>query len=307
MNAKAIVIGSGIVGPMAAITLATLGYDVTVYEARPESDLTSDGILGITPENTSAMQAAGIKLARFMLDNTFRTWPEKEVKHSSYTYITWTNLHRALTERATELGVVFRYATRYVEGMSPAADVTVIASGVGTAKAVSEPHYTGYVVIRGLAYQWAGTPWTTVYGDSNSGPWLFNVGDSDDGASVEFFVKRESVQMRTTYSAVAPAEVNDLPIRFRRLMETVPIWQIAPLSDWDVPAHMIDRANKVIRIGDANGQMRPQTSMGANLGINEAMNIADMIAGSDTDYVNARKAQFTRGQEIGIQRGKFSK
>jgi 2-polyprenyl-6-methoxyphenol hydroxylase-like FAD-dependent oxidoreductase len=292
---------------MAAITLVTLGYDVTVYEARPESDLFSDGILGITPVNTSTMQAMGIKLARFMLDNTFRTWPEKEVSHSTYTYITWTNLHRAITERAEEMGVEFKYGTRYEAGDAPA-DVTVVASGVGTAKAVSKPHYTGYVVIRGLAYQWAGTPWTTVYGDSASGPWLFNVGDSDDGASVEFFVKRETVQTRTTYSAVAPAEVADLPIRFRRLMETVPIWQTAPLSDWDVPAHMVNfDYGTVIRIGDANGQMRPQTSMGANLGINEAVNIGDMIAGSDTDYVNARRAQFTRGQEIGIQRGKFSK
>lgn len=303
---------------MAAITLALAGYDVTVYEARPQEDLHSDGILGITPENWAEMQAREIKLARFALDNTFRTWPMTEVKRSTYQYITWTNLHTALTERAEELGVQFKYATPFEWGSEPVGDLTVIASGVGTAKAVSKPNYTGYVVIRGLAYQWSGTPWTTVYGDSNTGPWLFNIGDSDDGASIEFFVRREitapdgtrkpSVQMRTTYSAVAPIEVKDLPERFRRLSETVPIWQTAPLSDWEVPERLFD-GERVIRIGDANGQMRPQTSMGANLALNEAMSLIDAMAnpGIEDELINDRETQFLRGQQIGIQRGKFSK
>src|SRR5260370_1051740 len=45
------VIGGAIAGPAAALRLATLGHEVTVYEQRPADALFSAGILGITPGN----------------------------------------------------------------------------------------------------------------------------------------------------------------------------------------------------------------------------------------------------------------
>jgi 2-polyprenyl-6-methoxyphenol hydroxylase-like FAD-dependent oxidoreductase len=263
---------------MSAIVLKTMGYNVTVYDARPAEDLHSDGILGITNDNWLQMQDAGVKLARFQLMNTVTNHRTGQTKTSPFQYITWTDLHTALVERATELGAEFVYSVPVKPGEIKT-DLTVLATGVGSAREVSTPTYTGWVVIRGLAYQFAGTPWTDVEPADRSSKWSFKVGDVRDGASITMFVPRPRGLMKTTYTAVAPAEVNELPLRWRRLTESVPIWQIAPLSDWTVPEHMTQGAT-VIRLGDANGQLRPATSMGANLALHEAMSLPRLVQGN---------------------------
>jgi 2-polyprenyl-6-methoxyphenol hydroxylase-like FAD-dependent oxidoreductase len=284
---------------MAAITLATLGYDVNVYEARPESDLHSDGILGITNANWDAMTAAGVNLGLELTDNSYMDTRTGEMTTSPYHYITWTDLHNALHLRAVELFAKFHYGERVdITEISRKNNVTVVATGIGSAKEVSQPDYTGYVVIRGLAYQFSGAAWTALYSLTGAAkPWNLMVGDTRDGASVTFFVQRSQVQQRTTYSAVAPGEVKELPERWQRLLATVPLWQQAPLSDWDVPAKMVYPGH-VIRIGDSNGQMRPQTSNGANLGLNEAMRVYDALTDGRTEsaLIAQREQTYYKGR-----------
>jgi 2-polyprenyl-6-methoxyphenol hydroxylase-like FAD-dependent oxidoreductase len=266
---------------MAALTLADNGYDVTVYDARPSDELASDGILGITDSNWGFMQELyGVNFDDVELKQNTYTDIFGFTTVSPFHYIVWTDLHNALTDRAVKAGVEFRYGHKAESGEFPESDVVIWATGVGSAKDVSTPHYTGYTVVRGLAYQFSGTPWQIFEGMGQFGRWVFTVGDTRDGASVTMFLPRTSPQMRTTYSAVAPAEIRNLPTRYQRLLESVPMWQTAPLSDWDVPAQLSFRTGDgqhVIRLGDANGQMRPQTSMGANLALDEAMNLPALL------------------------------
>lgn len=305
----ATIIGAGIVGPMAALVLTLAGYIVNVFEARPKSDLHSDGILGITDLNWQRMLNMGVDLCARELSSISTDETRGITKSSGFHHITWTDLHNALVERAEEAGAFFRYATQAPEFESAPEliNLRVVATGVGTAKEVSTPDYTGYVVMRGLAYQFSGSSWTTSHGEAESGPYEFNAGDTRDGTSVALFVKRDSVQMRTTYTTTPPPEIDALSLRWKRLLETVPLWQIAPLSDWEVPRQMVDDTNS-IRIGDANGQMRPQTSMGANLGLMEAFDVISIYASQNAErnHLIERGIQHDRGIHLGIQRDKFS-
>lgn len=302
---RANIIGAGIAGPMAAITLASEGYDVHLYDNRAAADLRSDGVLGLTHEAWELLMAAQVHgVVTRQLPNGGDDW---------YHYIVWTDLHTSLVERAVELGAVMHYGETLTDEQSAGtADLTVRATGVGSARQVSHPRYTGYVIVRGLAYQFSGSAWTSLRSESEAGPWLFSAGDTREGSSIEFFVPRADVTLRTTYSTEAPVEASRLPLRWRRLVETVPLFQIAPMSDWEVPDSMISELpmtpghlHHLVRVGDANGQLRPQTSMGANLAITEGAS-ADLLIRRSREAEAARLAdrrtQYAEGIRIGIYR-----
>jgi 2-polyprenyl-6-methoxyphenol hydroxylase-like FAD-dependent oxidoreductase len=302
----ATVVGAGIAGPAAALVLADSGDAVTVYDARPEHELVSDGIIGITQANVDSLTNLGVSFSA-ELPNTFTEWDTHKTRTSAYHYITWTDMHLALVDAARAAGATFEFAHK-VDKM-PHTAIVILASGIGSASQVSTPAYTGYVVIRGLAPQFAGTAWTTVRGTTPNGkPWLFNVGDTHEGASFEFFVARDAVSFRTTYSAVAPAETAELPAQFAALLKSTPIFQQAPMSDWTVPRSMM-APHGAYRIGDALGQLRPQTSMGANLGIQEALAINSLMLDdlTEADLLADRRRWYAFGIQAGIQRGKFGK
>ena len=294
------IIGAGIAGPMAAITLAESGCEVDAYDSRAAADLRSDGVLGITHEAWSVLmehQVGGV---------VTRQLPNGG--DADYHYIVWTDLHTSLVERAVELGATFHYGETLTDEESTA-DLTIRSTGVGSARQVSHPRYSGYVIVRGLAYQFSGSAWTSLRSESEGGPWLFSAGDTRDGSSIEFFVPRKDVTLRTTYSSEPPLEAARLPLRWRRLVETVPTFQIAPMSDWDVPEHMINASgdHTVIRIGDANGQLRPQTSMGANLAILEGANLdllMDLSPEAEATRLADRREQYAAGIKIGIYRNR---
>jgi len=211
------VIGAGVAGPAAALALAHHGHTVTVWEQRPESELKSDGILGITRANFKDLAELGADLSMVELPNQFTNVNKGTTSWSSYHYITWTDLHNVLSQTAKDAGVTFRYGHKMEEVVD--ADIVVRATGVAGASEVSTPTYTGYVVVRGLSTKFAGTNWATVYGDDEvSGQWRFAVGDTRDGASITMFVKRKNVWKRTTYTAVAPIETEQLAPEFRELV-----------------------------------------------------------------------------------------
>lgn len=287
------IIGAGVAGPMAAVTLAENGYQVDVYDNRVTADLHSDGVLGIVEESWD------------ILDQHHVTGVRRRELHNGgdkYHYLVWTDLHRSLVERAEQLGAQFHYGQTY-EGEG--ADLTVYATGVGSAKDVTKGAYTGYVIVRGLAYQFSGSSWTALQEKSPEGEWLFTAGDTRDGTSVTMFVPRKNATMRTTYTQSAPFEVNRLPLRWSRLLETVSVWQIVPMSDWDVPDRLVqDRAaaSPVIRIGDANGQLRPKTSMGANRAIAEGSNL-DLLVEQSIDAEHKLLAARRELHDLGISLG----
>lgn len=299
---RANIIGTGIAGPMAAITLAENGYEVHAFDNRAAADLRSDGVLGITHAVWDILTAHGVTGAEI------RQLPNGG--DPDYHYLVWTDLHTSLIERAVELGVAVHYGETMTDDESAAtADLTVHSTGISSARQVSHPRYSGYVIVRGLAYQFSGSAWTSLRSESSDGPWLFSAGDTRDGSSIEFFVPRKDVTLRTTYNSEPPVEAARLPLRWRRLVETVPTFQFAPMSDWEVPEHMVNESgvSPVIRIGDANGQLRPQTSMGANLAIVEGADFGLLVRRSVTAEVNRlaeRQVQYGKGIEIGIYRNR---
>jgi hypothetical protein len=285
------IIGSGIAGPMAAITLRENDISVDVWESRAERDLHSDGILGIKPETWVTLHNHYVNAEQYLLPGD----PPGD--------IVWTDLHHALTDRATALGARFHYGQTFKGDPS---DLTVRATGVGSAKDVTTSHYTGYVIVRGLAYQFSGVSWVGQTSQETDGKaWYLMAGDTREGTSITAFLPRENPTMRTTYTTERPAEFETLPLRWSRLLETVPQFQVAPMSDWDVPNRMITREGQttVIRIGDSNGQMRPRTSMGANLAIAEASNVELLVLNSLRDELGLlqnRQDQHKRGIELGV-------
>jgi 2-polyprenyl-6-methoxyphenol hydroxylase-like FAD-dependent oxidoreductase len=261
------VVGAGIAGPMAAITLRENGYEVDAWEIRAADDLHSDGILNIKNEVWRILKAHNVRCV-----DTRQLIAQSEYDDSlddQWHNITWTDLHLSLVERATELGARFHYASPFI---GPTTDLTVRSTGVGTAKEVTTGRYMGVVVARGLAYQFTGKAWQWVRELPNTD---VAIGDTRDGASIAAFLHRSNVTLRTTYTPELPPELIDLSKRWRRLFETVPMWQIAPLSDWLVPERMIN--GTTVRIGDANGQMRPNTASGANLALSEASDVALLV------------------------------
>lgn len=292
------IIGSGIAGPMAAITLRVHGYDVDVWEQRAEQDLHSDGVLGITHASWKILQAYGTDAEHYSMPVS---------GHDSLDGLVWTDLHNSLTRRAVSLGASFHYGQTFTGNP---ADLTVVSTGVGSAKEVSKGHYTGYTIIRGLAYQFSGSQWTDLSGYTKDfRPWYFMGADIRTGTSVAMFVPRDNPTLRTTYSNDAPEECRFLPPRWSRLIETVKLWQHAPLSDWDVPAQMIYRQtphHPAVRIGDANGQLRPMTAMGANRALAEASDVQlliDQSGRAENRLLAVRRQQHDEGLESGVWLG----
>jgi flavin-dependent dehydrogenase len=255
---------------MAAIALIKAGYEVAVYDARPAHDLHSDGILGIQEDVWAMMLNERIPVQQYELNSGNR-----------FRYITWTDLHHAITIRAMEMGAIFNFARKVnASEYSAMGETIVVATGVGSAKEVSAPEYTGYMIVRGLSSDFAGTSWASQSGND----WEFKIGDTRLGASITWFIPRDrsQVQFKTTYSVNAPLETSQLAPKWRKIAANVPLYQYAPMSDWDVPGHMVTfGAPNVVRIGDANGQLRPATSMGANQAIAEALAIPLLINRQD--------------------------
>lgn len=289
------IIGAGIAGPMAALTLRSNGFAVDVWETRAEQDLYSHGILGITDESWRILRDHGVSATDRALSFS---------GHDGLDGLVWTDLHQTVTERATRIGATFHYGQPF---SGKPTDLTVWSTGVGSAKEVTTPHYTGYTIIRGLAYQRSGASWSELEGGGyTKKPWYFMAGDIPTGTSIALFVPRENPTLHTTYSVDAPPETETLPLRWKRLTESVPQWQIVPMSDWDVPGQMIHeqpQATPIVRIGDANGQLRPMTAMGANLALSEASDVDLLVRRSheaEDRLLTTRRIQHDIGLMYGI-------
>jgi 2-polyprenyl-6-methoxyphenol hydroxylase-like FAD-dependent oxidoreductase len=296
---KVAIIGGGISGPAAAMYLRINGHDAVLFERREWHELHSPGILGITPENYESLNSLGAKLPS--RPHTNMNYWSRQITVDPMLYVTWTEMHRHLTKRADDMGAEIRFGQTLSGNDAKVFDRIIIASGVSTAAKTMVPNYSGYVVTRGESPIQSGHPWITI--PDSAKRWLFNVGDENGRGSFAFYVKRDRPQMRTVYSDFAPVETAQLPKDMQTLVYSANTYQTAPISDWPVPSTIKD--GPVFTIGDANGAMRPHTSMGANLGINEARGVARIISGANEKRtIRELLAHRSEMRAKGIQLGK---
>ncbi|GLY89946.1 FAD-dependent oxidoreductase [Actinoallomurus iriomotensis] len=178
----AIVIGSGIAGPVTAAALVKAGIEATVHEAYPAESDGIGGALAIAPNGQAALgiigaeeslRASAIPMRRMVMSmggaEPFETpslpdMPPLQMVNRS-------DLHRLLRERALAAGVEFAYGkrlvaaddgpdgvtARFADGTSAHADVLIGADGVrSTVRRLIDPDapgpdYTGMLGFEGLA------------------------------------------------------------------------------------------------------------------------------------------------------------
>ena len=296
------IIGAGIAGPAAALTLAQHGHTVDVYERRNESDLHSFGVIGITNENWNALTELGMVAHEY--NHSYSVYGGDTTEWNGH-YVEWTNLHNALITAARTVGAAFHFGTEYDYNDFSQHDYVVVAAGVGFAGHVSTPDYSGYVVYRGLSNLPTDYDWLSVSDAEKR--WNFKLAHTDNGAAWELYshLPKPRPMGTTTIDAINPAAYDGLPAEFIPFITNSKEMFRAAISDWDVPESMFISWHTV-SIGDANGAMRPHTGMGANLGISEALSLPDMFGLShrvkmttDQTLLIKREIQRTRGIEMG--------
>jgi len=151
---SALVIGSGIAGPVTATALRKAGIDATVYEAYPAPSEGIGGALALAPNGLAALhiigaddavRAASIPITRSVMSiGTSRVVMPRIEDLPPLHVIQRGDLHRALQERAHASGVRFEWAKRLVavddgpdgitasfaDGTTATADVLIGADGV---------------------------------------------------------------------------------------------------------------------------------------------------------------------------------
>jgi 2-polyprenyl-6-methoxyphenol hydroxylase-like FAD-dependent oxidoreductase len=276
------VVGAGITGPTAALRLALMGYNVTVYEQRPATALFSAGILGITRENWNHLRAFNVPVGRYELPNGFTDYDTGITTRSPFRYITWTDLHTALMYTAESLGVRFVYE-HAVKAPDTLSALTVDATGIaGAARRKLRSYYSGFVIYRGLSQLDTPHDFSVVRNMPGS---YFNVGQTRNGASWAFFVPRpQPASLKTVTVYDPPAEYRELPAEFRDIVAGTPEMIVSVLSDWEVPFTMHTPDYRHFHVGDVNGPVRPVTTSGANLAIIEGLTVQHLI-GADAHTV----------------------
>lgn len=267
------VIGAGISGPAAALSLVKAGHNVKMYESRYPQDLHSYGVIGIVPGNVSALKNMGADLTRVELDNSYTEWTPTHVTTQKWggSYVMWTDIHNVILDAAIDNGAEPQFGKEHIPDKG---GVVIQATGVGYAAWRGLiPHYA-YTVYRGLSRFDTAFAWLS-YSDPQK-RFSFKLAHSPIGASWEMYVHRDNPVMRSIQSMDLPQEKEYLPDEFQTVINGTREMAIAPISDWDL-SHITDDYQH-FTIGDANGAMRPHTGMGANLGIREGMAIPRMLA-----------------------------
>lgn len=271
------IIGAGITGPTAALTLASNGHDVTVWEQRPADQLYSAGILGITEGNWQQLTTAGVPIGHAELDNGFRDYRTPGITQSPFRYIAWVDLHNALVNSAIDYGAKFRFET-HVNESELQAQYVLNAGGIWTASQRLQSRYSGYAIYRGTS-RLDTSEGFIVFRDMPESAY-FTMGHTPYGASWAFFLPRAlPMHHRTVTTATAPPETAYLPAELRRYVNSTPDMIVSFMSDWDVPHTFHDPTWRHFTIGDANGPVRPVTTSGANLAVIVGMQAETLVSG----------------------------
>jgi 2-polyprenyl-6-methoxyphenol hydroxylase-like FAD-dependent oxidoreductase len=289
---KATVIGAAIAGPAAALRLARLGYEVTVYEQRPADSLYSAGILGITKGNWQTLQAFDVPIESHELYNGFTEYDTGVQTRSPFRYITWTGLHIALMQAGNHVGVRYAFDNK-VSRPESLKGLVVEATGVAGAARKNLPHtYSGYTIYRGLSRLNTTYAFATYHGDGKT---YFTVGHTPDGAFWAFFVPRdEPTDLRTKTVLMPPREHATLPAELRAIVRATDEVFRSPMSDWVVPATMHSEDRSYFTVGDVNGPVRPVTTSGANLAVMEGFAVNQLVCGDERVMWTAERDMLKR-------------
>jgi 2-polyprenyl-6-methoxyphenol hydroxylase-like FAD-dependent oxidoreductase len=319
MSKTATVIGAGIAGPVAALTLSHEGYDVTLHEKRELPYAGSIHMITLTAESESALTRLGVthsELYRFewmpMLaeQSKGRMVSNFADRGFSSAGVVWDDLHNALAKR---VDITYGSKVDYI----PQTDVVVWADGIGSygRKYLSDRQgtYGGEMLFRGLTPRdVSDMAWINYSGFVTDGEWsMVSYATWDyDGTPVRgwtLFAPMAKEPWRNTQTLT-----NDQSARLaemvRPIMSDKPYGLVAnateitcaPQEIWPRVNHMTYNrdGSRHFLIGDAVGTVSPKTGIGANLAIAEASNSALSRREWDIGAVNAVNEMFALSREL---------
>lgn len=175
---KALVIGGGVAGPVAAMALRRAGIEATVYEAYPTTADGMGGSLALAPNGRAALEIVGVRdaLDGLPIPKQVMSFGGRQVELPGLPdlapmLVVWrTDLYRVLYDAAVAAGVRFEHGKRLVsvdesdsgvvahfdDGTTSAGDVLVGADGVhSTVRRLIDPSApgpdsTGYVSLEAV-------------------------------------------------------------------------------------------------------------------------------------------------------------
>jgi 2,6-dihydroxypyridine 3-monooxygenase len=319
------IVGAGITGPAAALAMASNGHDVTVYERRARNDLWSQGGLGITGKNWDALRELGMRepehaprgsLAYRNLHNTDTGEVTSEVDNwtTAFHIVRWGDLHNSLVEAAEDKGArfVFRTAAAH-DGFD--ADVVIHSSGIKYAGHHSEFTYAGYSVYRGATTGDIPTDAAWIVERAVDKSYGLNVGHIGNSAAWMLYLPEKEFTRYTDiitpgsrrYENVFRPALDRVTPEWREVINRTGEIQASPMGDWVMPKLLTwngaDYGDRGVHLdmGDAVVPVRPHTTMGANLGIAEAISYVTTptLGEWEANARAKRERQVTRGHDLG--------
>jgi 2-polyprenyl-6-methoxyphenol hydroxylase-like FAD-dependent oxidoreductase len=326
MNTTAVVIGAGIAGPTATIALQNHGYDVTCYEARPESAVGSTHVISLEDDVIGTLLGLGIRHSElFRIDGSI-PWRREESfgtamidsqtgRAPGELVIVWNDLHTALAKRCQ-----IEYGHKITA--EPTADLVVWADGIGsTGRKLHSPESGTYgceMIYRGLAPRRdRDRAWFNLR-DARSNAWemvAYPTWD-DDGRPMRgwtMFTNTPTEPSRNTRT-LTPRECETLCEAYKPTMHSRPYKflrdaveiKAAPQIWWEGLSHMHFQrgSHHTYLIGDGAGTVSPRTASGANSAIREAMAIPAMDGDTwDTRFTELRNRVLDMTREIQRESG----
>lgn len=290
----ATVVGAGIGGPAAALTLANAGWDVTIREARQPADLNSVHLLELSGDVLDRLTSDyGIPRASLVIEHiaavqagdAYGMRGDAAFRGDAGPEVRWLDLHNALASRCD-----VQYGSRVTT--QPGTDLVVWADGVGsTGRALHDPGrrgtYAGEMLIRGetprrasddtwlnlidlesQTWQMVTYPTTGPDGQPLRG-WTMFAPMAEPWDDTEELTPGQRDALCDTYRPVMS------PQTFALLRDATHI-QASPQLTWPPVERLrfTDDGQPNVMIGDACGTVSPRTTMGANLALMEATTLA---------------------------------
>lgn len=316
---NAVVIGAGLAGPAAALSLARYGYSVRVMERRAPNDLWSDSTIAISTKNMSSLEvlgvacpylpagskAVGVTVTPDMTTCELDEWTTK------FNIVVWGELHEALVEAGQRAGVTYAWRQN---GTIPSADLVVHAQGIKYAAHHSTFTYA-YQVYRGTIFEDAEPRWMAIHDSQKQ--FVLNVGSTGRQQTwmlylhapqppvlaTEFVAGERRTQLMRQVEETLPRQFAELITRTRGQIQTSPVgdWTMPKLlhwagADYDDPEHVLH-----VDLGDAVAPVRPHTTAGANLGIAEALSLSQLPLHQWVERSRIHRAyEIENGKRLGL-------
>ncbi|MGN5381669.1 FAD-dependent oxidoreductase [Streptomyces lasalocidi] len=313
---KAVVIGGGIAGTAAALGLHKAGYDVTVYEAHPDTaedigaflTLGSNGMRALAQlDATDAVTAIGFPLTSLRLLDSRGT----EQAHAPLGEVTDPDLHyrclrrgelnAALQREAARRGIPVRHGARltgvsegpggvtayFADGTTADADLLVGADGLGsTVRALVapevQPGYAGQRIFYGYTATAPSADPTGLITFVRGAETTVGYAVSPAGETYWFArVDTEALPADASAHEVDPRE-ELLPLLAK---DTTPAADIVAASvgpvlatnATDLPLGSMWHTGRVLLIGDAAHAASPATGQGASMALEDAVVLAKAL------------------------------